>query len=250
MTRSRRLTVLIAVALLGGTVLGHAQVRSIRSLSSGSRSGGGFEGAFGYGRAAYLVLEMMTNGVIDWQTATLRKKSQVPSVISLEVMMQVASQPSRYYVLNPRIRANWGIFVTDYRTNYMFEQVPGGIVDLRTDDWQILGLNLVQRPTFNLRFSTGIMYERFGNNNSYNESVVGAQWRSLTGRIGAMAEYRWAGNYSTGERPRAEINASFLRTIARTSRFDLALTIGGVFQNYYYEVPVWGLQGGLAARVF
>jgi hypothetical protein len=249
MSRSHRLYSLIVVAVLATTSYSYGQIGAIKSRASGSGGGGG-EGAFGYGQMAYYLLEWMTNGMIDWQRATLQKKPSVPSVISLEVMMQVASQPSRYYILNPRVRANWGIFVTDYRTNYMFEQVPGGIVDMRTDDWQILGLNLVQRPSFNLRFTTGIMYERFGNNNTYNESVVGAHWRSPSGRIGFMTEYRWARNYGTGERPRAEINASFLKTIASTPHFGLALTIGGVYQSYYYIVPVWGVQGGLAARVF
>src|SRR5690349_15139555 len=144
-----------------------AQIRNIKSFSSMAGSGG--ESALGYGRAAYFIFDMLTNGFIDWQRSTLRKKSEVPSVISIEAMLQLASQPSRYYILNPRIRANWGVLFTDYRMNYMFEKVPGGLVDLRTDDWQIVGLNLVQRPSFNVRFSTGIMYERFGNNNKFNE---------------------------------------------------------------------------------
>jgi len=243
------LTCLTAVIILTVSISSFAQIRNIKSFSSISRSGG--ESALGgYGQAAYFLLDMMTNGAIQWQRSALSKKPQIPSVISLEVMMQIASQPSRYYVLNPRVRANWGILLTDFRMNYMFEQVPGGLVDLRTDDWQVLGLNLIQLPTFNVRVSTGIMYERFGNNNTFNETVFGAQWRSPSGRFGAIGEYRTARNYGTGERPRAEFNASFLRTIARTQRSDLSLTIGGVYQVYYSEIPVWGLQGGIMARVY
>jgi hypothetical protein len=240
--------VLIAALAVMTSSASLAQIRNITSLSS--MAGGGGESALGYGRAAYFIFDMLTNGFIDWQRSTLRKKAQVPSVISIEAMLQMASQPSRYYIVNPRIRANWGVLFTDYRMNYMFEKVPGGTVDMRTDDWQIIGLNLIQRPGFNARFSTGIMYERFGNNNKFNESVFGLQWRSPSGRIGMIGEYRTARNYGTGERPRTEFNASFLRTIARTASFDLSFTIGGVYQIYYSEIPVWGLQGGVMARVY
>jgi hypothetical protein len=234
--------------IIATSSISFAQIRNIKSFSS--VSGGGGERALAYGRAAYFLFQVLTDGVIDWQMATLRKKAQVPSVVSIETMLQVASQPSRYYILNPRIRANWGILLTDYRMNYMFEQVPGGLIDMRTDDWQILGLNLIQQRNFNFRISTGIMYERFGENNSFNESVVGAQWRSSSGRIGALGEYRTARNYGTGERPRTEVNVSFIRTISHTARFDLSVTLGGVYQLYYSEIPVWGMQGGLVARVY
>jgi hypothetical protein len=246
-TRVRSLFLLL-VALGGSMTLAYSQISEIKSFSGRPRGGG--ERYLGSGAGAYLLFDLLANGAINWQTKTLRKKEQVPTVVSIEAMLHIASQPSRYYILNPRIRLNWGIFLTDFRVNYMLEQVPGGFVDMRTNDWQVLGLNLIQQPTFNLRMSTGIMTEKFGNNNIFSESVVGAQWRSVQGKTGAAAEYRWARDYSEFVTARKEISTSLLRTVARTPHFDLALTIGAVYQLYYSEITVWGVQGGIYARVY
>jgi hypothetical protein len=224
----------------------YAQVRNIRS-SSALRSGGGE--AFSYGYMAYLIFDLMTSGVADWQKATLNRKSEIPSIVSLDVMLQVASQPSRYYVVNPRIRANWGIFLTDLRTNYMVEHVPGGVDDLRTDDWQVLGLYMINERNFNLRISSGILSERFGAGRKFNESVVGGEWRSGSGKLGAFGEYRWAKDRDAGETPRTEINCSIYTTIVNRPGYNISFTIGGVYQQYYSEVPVWGLQGGIRALI-
>jgi hypothetical protein len=235
----------MATVLLLACSSTHAQIRNIRSASALGGRGGE---SFGYGSMAYLLLDLMTSGVVDWQKATLARKAEIPSIVSLDVMLQVASQPSRYYVINPRVRANWGIFLSDFRVNYMLEHVPGGVTDLRTDDWQVIGIYLMNEKTFNLRISSGILSERFGNGRKFNESVIGGEWK--TERMGAIGEYRWAKDRDANETPRVEFNCSIYRTIARREGFDISLTIGGVYQQYYSEVPVWGLQGGIRTQIY
>jgi hypothetical protein len=225
----------------------NAQLRNIRSTSLG-RVGG--EGAAGYGYVAYLLFDLLTSGVVDWQKATLARRADMPWIVSLDVMGQLAAQPSMYYIINPRVRGNWGIFVTDFRMNYIVEQVSGGFADLRTDDWQILGLNLINERSLTVRLSSGILHERFGAGDTFNESVVGAHWRSPRGKLGALGEYRWAKDYRSGEKPRVEFNCSFYRTVLHSSNFDLSLTVGGVYQVYNSAVPVWGVQGGFLTRIY
>ena len=202
-----------------------------------------------YGYMAYLLFDLLTSGVADWQKAALSRKSEIPSMVSLDVYLQLASQPSRYYVANPRVRANWGIFLTDFRTNYMLEYVPGGLDDMRTDDWQVIGLHMINEKNFNLRISSGLMVERFGDRRKFNESVIGGEWKSSRGQMGAFGEYRWAKDRSASETPRQEINCSFYRTMVSKPGFDLSLTLGGMYQRYYSEVPVWGLQWGIRTQI-
>jgi hypothetical protein len=59
------------------------------------------------------------NGLADWQQYKLKKSEVNPSLVSLDVITQVATQPSRYYLVNPRVRGNWGLFSSDFRVNYL-----------------------------------------------------------------------------------------------------------------------------------
>jgi hypothetical protein len=239
----------LAVCLCCSTVA-YSQVREIKGLSGLRGGGGGGESAAAAVYALYFMMDFMVEGVVDLQVAALKRKADVPMIVSLEVFGQVASQPSTYYVFNPRVRANWGLFLTDFRSNYMIEHVPGGIEDFRTDDWQILGFYLLQQRSVNLRISSGLMHERFGNGNTFHESVIGGRWTSMNGKYGVFGEYRWAKNHSTNEKPRTEFNASIERFIMSHRHMNLAITFGGMYQVYYSEVPVWGIQGGIAARLY
>ncbi len=57
------------------------------------------------------------NGLADWQQYKLKKREVNPYLVSLDVITQVATQPSRYYLVNPRVRGNWGLFSSDFRVN-------------------------------------------------------------------------------------------------------------------------------------
>ncbi len=67
-------------------------------------------------------VDFAVRGLAAWQMSTLQHRGEVPNVLSLEVYGQAAIQPSTYYIFNPRVRGNWGIFLTDFRMNYMVEE--------------------------------------------------------------------------------------------------------------------------------
>lgn len=237
---------LVAVLMLATPSL--AQVGSIKSASKAGGSSRGERGSFGGG--GYFFFNMLTNGVYHWQRATLSRREEIPSIVSLDVFGQVAVQPSRYYVFNPRIRGNWGIFLTDFRMNYMVEHGINGVEDLRTDDWQIIGLNLVNERNVTVRISTGFLHENFGDNKMYNESVVGLNLRSDNEYLGLVGELRWARDFGMATDPRKEVNLSFQTKLFESKRTRTYGTLGGVYQRYYSDIDVWGFQAGFAFKLY
>lgn len=231
----------------------HAQVNSIKQASSsrGSSSSEGRRSGGGGGSAAAIYFAADLFRLLGaWQVNTLQHRGEVPNVLSLEVYGQMAVQPSQYYVFNPRVRGNWGIFFTDFRMNYMIEDKIGGIADLRTDDWQIIGLNVVNTRQVTARISTGIMHEAFGEGSTFSESVVGLQIMNPEHRFGGMGEFRWTRDYLSNTNPRLEASIGLQRRLVDRGAFHVYATAGAMFQRYYNEINVWGLQGGLAIKLY
>lgn len=232
--------------LIGVLISGHgyAQVDQIKSASSSHASSGFREGA---GSSvgwffADLFLQVAVSGAIEWQKYTLENRYQNPSVVSVELMLQAAVQPSQYYVLNPRLRANWGIFSTDFRQNYLLEESIDGIKHLRTDEWQILELNVVSNRNFILRMGGGFIHEGFNEGADYAEWTTALTGFSNNRKYGGMTEFRTS-------TPRNEWSAQFHYRVLERGRFQGYVTAGGVFQRYYSSVSVWGLQTGLMVRL-
>jgi hypothetical protein len=229
-----------------------AQVGAIKSASKANKSGGSERGggSSGGALAAYYFVNFAINTIVPWQINTLHKRGEVPNALSLEVYGQAAVQPSTYYVFQPRVRGNWGIFLTDFRMNYMLEEKIGKPEDLRTDDWQILGLNIINTRMVTARISTGIMHEAFGDGNTFSESVAGLSIMSPDQRIGGTGEFRWARDFTTGATPRLEATLNFQRKLFDHGVVHMFATGGLMFQRYYNEINVWGVQGGLAFKLY
>lgn len=240
------------VICLFAASIGYAQVNDIKGASSSNKSGGGSDrgrSSVGAG-AVYFFIDVAVRGLAVWQINTLQKRGEVPNVLSLEVFGQAGIQPSTYYIFNPRVRGNWGILLTDFRMNYMIEDKIGGPVDLRTDDWQVLGLNVVNTRTVTARISTGIMHEAFGDGNIFNESVAGISVITPDQRIGGMGEFRWSRDYSTGTNPRLEASLNVQRKLFDRKAMHMFATGGVMFQRYYNEINVWGVQAGVAFKLY
>src|SRR5690349_9077985 len=102
-----------------------AQVDEIKSASSlhSSRSSGSSDYSSDYDSddsgSGFIFVDFFftecLGGIGAWQELKLKKKEVNPTVISFDVMLQSAIQPSSYYIVNPRVRANWGLFSTDFR---------------------------------------------------------------------------------------------------------------------------------------
>lgn len=235
-----------------------AQVDQIKSSSSSnskssnsrsSESGGSGSSSSSSGFLAYLFVDLIGNGIGTWQRDKLSKKEINPRIVSLELPLQAAAQPSNYYLLTPRIRGNWGLFSTDFRVNYLVEEDIDGPKDLTTFDWQIIQLNLITAKNVIGRVGFGVMNENFGDKQSFFESTIGLSILANDHKLGGSLEYRVAKDYETDVTPRREVSASFEKQIFSTGSFHGFATLGGVYQRYYSDVDVWGIQGGIIFRI-
>ncbi len=253
----KKCTLFILVCLSVTHVL--AQVDQIKSSSSSNskstnsqsnqRGEGSGSSSSSSGFFVYLFVELIGNGVGALQRDKLSKKEMNPRIVSLELPLQAAAQPSNYYLFNPRIRGNWGLFSTDFRVNHLVEQDIDGTKDLTTFDWQVIQLNLVTAKNVIGRVGFGFMNENFGSKQSFFESTFGLSLLSNDHKLGGSLEYRVAKDYETDATPRREISASFERQIFSTGAFHGFATLGGVYQRYYSDVDVWGVQGGIIFRI-
>ncbi|HZY82078.1 MAG TPA: hypothetical protein VFE50_21285 [Cyclobacteriaceae bacterium] len=243
---------LVLTFLVCTSLAASAQVTSIKGASSSNKGFGERGGGSGLGSiyGAYVFLDFAVRVLPAWQIKTLERRGDVPNILSLEVFGQVAVQPSTYYVFNPRVRGNWGLFFTDFRMNYMLEERIGHPDDLRTDDWQVLGLNVLNYRNVTARISTGFMHEAFGEGRIFQESVFGLSVMNNSQSIGGFGEIRWAQDHETGKMPRLEGSFNLQRRLIDKNKMHVFATGGMMFQRYYNDINVWGFQGGLAFKLY
>jgi hypothetical protein len=221
------------------------QVDEIKNASSNSRKGGSGDRSSSSGSSAGfdLLFNVMFSGLVQAQQAKLERKADVPYMVSIDVMFQTAVQPSSYYIFNPRVRANWGLFSSDFRLNYLVEEDFEGYKHIRTNEWQILQFNIVTTKDVVFRVGGGFLQESFGGENYYSEWTTALQVHPANRKLGGIVEYRDAD-------ARKEVSG-FLRYHA----FDRGalhgfLTAGAVYQKYYSTVSVWGMQGGIVLSLY
>lgn len=180
---------------------------------------------------------------VGWQGTKLMKKDSVPGMVSLELMTQVAIQPSSYYLINPRVRGNWGLFSTDFRFNYLIEESLEGTKSLRTDDWQILQLNLVTTRYVGFRIGAGILHEGFGEGNTFGEGTAALTFQTNGVKLAGIVEHRWSD-------PRREWNANIQKKIFGSGVWHGYASFGFSHQRYYNSIDVWGVQLGVVVKIF
>lgn len=185
-----------------------------------------------------------------WQGNVLDKRDNVPQLVSLDVMMHAAVQPSSYYIFNPRLRGNWGILSSDFRVNYLLEQTVNGNSDLTTIDWQIVQLNFVNTKNVIVRAGAGFMQEQYADHLNFFESTVSSNLMFDDNKWGGFIEGRFAKDFSTGAAPRREFNLHVQRQIFEAGPWHGMLTGGLQFQRWYSSINVWGMQGGFVLRLY
>ena len=231
------------IALLTG-FSASAQVDDIKSASkSNSRSSGGDKRSSGGGTNIFFIFDMF-RVIGSWQHNVLQKKSEIPGLVGFDLMAQAAFQPSAYYVVNPRVRGNWGIFSSDFRTNYLIEEKIGKNADLITYDWQIVQLNFITTKHVTVRVGTGIMKEGFADQLTFSESSISTNLMFKENTWGSFAEWRSAKDYNTGAVPRRELNLQVHRKLFDAGHWRGFVTGGFQFQRYYSAVNIWGIQFG------
>jgi hypothetical protein len=220
-----------------------AQVGEIKSASSGSSRGAGGDRSGSGGSDIYVDVVFQSFGLfVTWQEETLRKKAENANIVSLDFYLQTAFQPSSYYIIHPRIRGNWGLFSTDFRVNYLLEETFDGVEYLRTDDWQVLQLNVLTLNNVTFRIGGGILHENFSGGKTFPEWTTAFQLQNNGHRLGGVAEYRWS-------LPRKEVSAHLQFKLWGTNHFHTYATVGALYQQYYSAISVWGIQTGLMFRI-
>ncbi len=185
-----------------------------------------------------------------WQADKLAKREINPRIVSFEAFAQAAIQPSNYYLVQPRLRGNWGLFSTDLRFNWLIEQDINGNKELSTIDWQLVQFNIVTTKSVTGRIGFGSMYENFGDHNSFFEFSSGVSAYPEQWPIAFNIEYRVANDFETGAVPRREFNFNIERTVFNSGKWHGNVTLGGVYQRYYEAISVWGIQAGFVFRVY
>lgn len=245
-----RTSTIVALLLFLSSVplLSYSQVDAIKRAASSAgsaviKSEGSSSSLQGSGVFVNLIFNLAFSEVVYAQQRRLEQKQNVPSTVSLDIMFQSAVQPSSYYILNPRIRGNWGLFSTDFRLNYLLEEDIDGVKHIRTDDWQILELNLVATRNATFRIGGGVMREAFGEERSYGEWTAALQIHPFNSRYGGGAEYRDA-------EVRKEVSGYMQYHLFDRGIVHGFATAGAAFQRYYDKINVWGMQGGLNLKLY
>lgn len=250
--------VLIFLLVVSCCASGFAQVDEIKraskdnSGSAGGKSGSGNDSYTddGDGGGGFF-FDFLFGGIAEWQTFKLRSnRENYPSMVSLDLMLQGGVKPSSYYMVWPRVRGNWGLFSTDFRMNYLIEEDVDGYKHIRTNDWQVLQLNLVTSRFFTFRVGTGFMQEAFNTKEMFSESAFLAAIHAPDQTKSINLEYRIAIDFDTDVNPRSEFGAFYQHQLFHTGALHGYVSLGGVYQKYYNAIEVWGVHAGLVFRFF
>jgi len=145
---------------------------------------------------------------------------------------------------------NLGFVFNRLRINYLLQETAAGTEDLSSVDWQVLQLNIITTRNAMGRVGGGFMKENFGGRKSFFESTYGLLLQSNSKKIGGNIEYRLAQDFDSGVVARRELSLQFEKRIASRGYWNTYITLGGVYQRYYESITVWGLQAGIAFRIF
>lgn len=243
--------IVLALFVAGSSV---AQVEEIKRASedNSKKSGSSDSGSDDDGSGGFFVFDVLFNVIPDWQRFKLQDdRAHYPSMVSMEVLLQGAVKPSAYYMLWPRVRGNWGLFSTDFRMNYLIEEdADGGWIHIRTNDWQILQLNLVTSRFITFRIGTGVMKEAFEARRSFNEWDFMLGFHAPDQSKLVFFEYRFAKDWETGANPRREFGMQFQHQFFSTGALHGYVSAGVAYQKYYNTIEVWGIQAGVVFRIF
>jgi len=224
---------------------GHSETQH---TSSGSSPGDGcLSGCFDAcgSQCFQSMFEVLIVGGLHLHSDYLKKRHDIPTVVSVDFMPHFGFNPPSCMLMLPRIRGNWGLFSTDFRLNNMMELGTGhGVKFYRTLDWQILELNLIVTEPITARIGSGFMYEKYSNT-YFSESYIGLDWYMKKNLYLTTAEFRIAKDYETGATPRAEGNLRFNYKVLDNKNLYGYVTAGCIYQNYYNSVDLWTAQVGL-----
>ncbi len=248
----KRILFVFVALMCAGEV--YAQVSEIKSASKDNSNSSGKSGGKSDSDDSGVGLDVfffLFDGLGSLHTSKIHgDRSRYPSIISVDVALQGAIKPSSYYIFQPRIRGNFGLFSTDFRLNYLIEEDVEGLKHIRTNDWQVLQLNLITNRFITFRIGTGFMQEAFESNRYFSESSAMLNLHAPDQSKVLGFEFRFAKDWDTGINPRRELSVQYQHQIFQASVLHGYISLGGIYQRYYNSIDVWGIQTGLVFRFF
>jgi len=182
------------------------------------------------------------NGIFLAQEAQLMRKKEEPWLVSLEGRLY-----NGYYTKNntllylPSFRANWGLFSTSLRFNKMQDNT--GL--FKTLDWQVIILNIVNKPVATFRLGTGISKD-YEVNDTYIEHFFGLDLHFNQRKINPTTELRIAKDYETETTPRVEWSTRIEFLLMNVGKLDVNLMGGFLYQRYFSSVNFFFIQTGVS----
>ncbi|WP_028980196.1 hypothetical protein [Sporocytophaga myxococcoides] len=215
-----------------------------RDRYSSSGSGDGFS-------SEWIILEgfrLIGIGIYSLQTYVLSTRGEHPEIVSLEGFLQ-----GGYYgkynaiLLNPKIRANWGAFSTEFRQ----QSINDNTGYLSTLDWQIIKLNI---PIYPVMLNGGMGFSHLDiADRTFFEYTLGAQSRFLKKRLYTEAVYRSADGERTSFRKEFKITCDYEignKQLRNKGSFRICPSLGLTYQNYYGKFNQYYLMAGINIRYY
>lgn len=234
-----------------GSLSSQAQVDEIKESSEKNARDGRMDNSDNSSGGGSVISDLLLF-LPHWQRYKLQNdRNRYPSMVSLDAYLTAGYKPSDTYLLWPRIRANWGLFSSDFRMNYLIEKDDlGGFKHIRTNDWQVIQINIITSRFITFRAGTGVMQEMFGSHQRFSETSFMFGIHAPDQSEMFFVEYRFSKDWDTGVNPRNEFSAQYHHQIFQTGILHGYVTAGAVYQNYYGTTEFWGVQAGLVVRIF
>jgi len=241
------LAALLAACMWMGPGPLRAQVDALDDLAdAGGDAAAGCVDSGCIGACADLGLQVMWAGMFSYHAMLLDKKTDVPEVVSLDVLLHAGYKPGNVTYLLPRLRANWGLFGLDARFQGLFERQLDTVVNFNTLDVGF-NFNLIMSRHATLRLGTGFALETY-RSRCRHEYTAQLEVRALDGRLQLDGEFRAALSYQ-GPPSRLEGSGRVSYGLFRNDVITLYASAGVIYQRWFDTVNLWAPQVGLGLNV-
>ncbi len=175
------------------------------------------------------------------QRSVLWKREQIPNLISLESKLDYGTNFSEL-TFHPSIRANWGLFATDFRYALLHDYTGS----LQSLDWQVLILRI---PIHTLKLNIGAGFTSLTEpQNTYFESSTGFDLNLFQNQLNFNGNFRWIAP-KTKKSFRNELKFSGDYLIHQKGHFHLYPSAGITYQEYYNRDRYLFFNIGLKIRI-
>jgi hypothetical protein len=148
----------------------------------------------------------------------------------------------------PGIRANFDIFLLDFRYNVLTEYTDDFPNSFKS--WELLALfNLTARRDYSIIIGTGFQREQFDEGISFNEWYIETKIPLKNKKDYIDIDTRFSKDYKTKEFPFFEFGGRYNVRFLNEKNVSGYFTFGATYQNYYQSYDIWGIRGGVVLNI-